>query len=171
VKVAYQGELKRRLSGTEFFEVVGRSDLAEQYTRRRHYAYGGVIGGTVATIAGGAMLLRGLLSYSRDLCIDNNPSVEAACEAREDQNEREYQDGQGFYKIGGGMLLAGGFVGMLVGAYYAYNPSPVESKELYDLAAKHNLDLRKKYGLPVSNVGVSPYVDQAGGGMVVSGRF
>lgn len=151
LRVAYRGEMGRRLHGREFFKLVGRADLAEAYSRRRTIGWAFVAGGIVAIASGISAL-----------------SASSSSPEGEDTNR----------ELGWG-LTGIGFVAAIVGTWIVQHPSPVSDAKIYNLAAKYNARLRSKYGLPVStsetparrDVLVTPYASDRGGGMVVSGRF
>lgn len=80
-------------------------------------------------------------------------------------------------RIAGAALLGVGLVGVGVGVWAALS-FPASDPELYELAAKYNAGVRKKYGLPTARAAttaptwtVSPYVVPDGSGVVVAGRF
>ncbi|GEM_PF-2388126 len=156
--VVYQGEMHRKLGDQELFALVNRPDLVEAYNTRRRYATIGIAGGTVVGVGGLIVAMVG------DGMVHPRCEFGVTCEAPQAGTGRALV-------IGGGVVAVAGAVGLLVGMHYARNLRPVEDREMYDLATRHNHALRKKYGLPVVNVGVSPYATDASGGMLVSGQF
>lgn len=116
-QVAYEGAPGRPLGGEELFEILGRDDLAEAFSRRRTYAYAGILGGTVGLLAGPLLLRHGRSEDSSALAIS------------------------------GGVITAGGIAAFAIGAFYAFRPYPVSTAELAVLVDEYNFDLRRRYGL------------------------
>ncbi len=165
--VAYQGEERRRLEGREIYEVLGREDLARRYTNR-------TIFGWVAGIGGVTAMTVGTLVY-----LEN--SLGSDCEFFDDACEKRWEDEHRGYAQAGIALAAAGVVGAVIGGYYLFNRHPLGESELYDIAAEYNANLRKRYGLPVSerrrapthapSLVLAPYALGDGGGLSVAGRF
>lgn len=168
VRYAYQGTMKRRLSVPEFFELVERPDLAATFKRRRLGGMIGMIGGSAAFLVGSYVGAKASEPYERALCFSGDFTMQQACERREDEKERAYDDDRHPKRIVGWTLAAGGAVVAIASIFFWYRANPLSEREVYDLAADHNAKLRKKHGLPVS---LAPYADERGGGMLVSGRF
>jgi hypothetical protein len=171
ITVAYQGDMKRRLKATEFYNLVGRADLAESYDRRVAIGWTGIIGGGVASLAGAYLYAEHAFGISD--CDFSSPNYDA-CEA-------DFEAQGAPYKTAGMVLMGGGLVAMFVGMYYWYNRNPVDESEVYSLAAEHNSKLRTKYGLPTASLrkprksdhsfAVTPALLGDGGGLSVMGRF
>lgn len=151
--VPYQGEMHRAIDGPEFYEIVGRPDLAESYRRNRRRARIYAFGGLGAALGGIVMFAIG--------------------------HANENGIGDQVLEYGGLALVVGGLGVSLYGFYLDVNPDPTSKQERYDLAAEYNAKLRKKYGLPVSSraprhhaeVAVAPYLVGDSAGLVLSGRF
>jgi hypothetical protein len=172
ITVAYQGDMHRKLHPQEFYQLVGRPDLADAYDRR-------VTVGWTGLLAGGAVSLVGMY-----LWVDNAFVYSDACDIGSgsyDQCQADYAKEREPYKWAGIGLTVGGTVGMLVGYYYLLHRNPVDESEVYSLAAQHNEQLRAKYGLPTTSLRkprkidhsfvIAPYAGGDGGGLAVAGRF
>ena len=169
--IAYQGDMRRRLGGRDFYEVVGRDDLAEAYDARRTRAYLLGIGGGVALLGGSYLFASNVMGDGGcDFFADNY-----------DQCKADWSAQRRPYAIAGGVIAIGGIVGMGVGAYFYYHRHPISDSEIYNLGAAHNAKLRARYGLataelrrprtPRRSMMVAPYVVGDGGGLWVAGRF
>jgi hypothetical protein len=89
-------------------------------------------------------------------------------------------DGSTALKVAGGALGIAGAIGIGIGVH-AMLTLPYTEGELYDMADKHNAELRKKYGLPTTSarelrttdrsVVIAPYASGNGCGLSVAGRF
>jgi hypothetical protein len=170
--VPVKGELKRPLEGRDFYLAVDRPDLAAQYSARSRRIWYGLLGGAAVGIGGLAVIGNASDLGGASECDYSAPSYNQ-CEADNDRRERP------FALLGGGMMLAGA-VGMIVGGYYVFNRHPVAVSEWYDLAAQHNANVRRKYGLTAERrarrqstgtIVVAPYALGDGGGLSVAGRF
>jgi len=169
--VAYQGDIKRKLAGRDFYETVGREDLAEAYDSRRTKAYLGLFGGAAVMVGGTALFATNAFGAGNcDFFSDTY-----------DQCKADYTAQHRPYAVAGAMLAIGGTIGMGIGAYLFYHRHPISNSEIYDLGAQYNAQLRQKYGLPVSQLRkprksersfvVSPSLLGDGGGLSVMGRF
>lgn len=168
-RVAFQGDVRRRLSAQEFYQTVGRADLAESYSRRYY-------GGWTALAVGGVVATVGTYVWSSGV-------LEDACDAPNAMYPECFDDPDppsAQTKETAGLILTGaGLIGMLVGSWYAWRPHPVSEAEMYDLAGQYNNELRRKHGLPVAGraphrrreVLVAPYASIGGGGLTLLGRF
>jgi len=147
----YQGELKTRLEPTEFFKLVGRSDLEQAYRRRRTMMLGLYWGGT-ALAAGSAML--GLASLD-----DGHGSIGRLQHA----------------------ALAGlcvGLTAVAAGRWLQRSPQPISENEAKAMADQYNTRLRRELGLPVAtrarpgrDVHVLPYVGARDAGVALATSF
>jgi hypothetical protein len=169
--VAYQGDMHRKLEPREFYELVGRADLADAYDRRTAIAWGGLIGGGVVAMTGGLLWAKNL-NPSNDC--DPLASDYMQCSDRADANAAPV-------RTAGMAMFAVGSVGALVGIYYIYHRHPVSDSERYELAASHNAELRAQYGLPTARLHrprttdrsfvIAPYASSDAGGFAIAGRF
>lgn len=140
--VALQGDLDERLSPDEFYQKVGRPDLAKAYDHRRDI----MIGGWVVAGVGAAVAAYALFSAPDD--------------GNDDWNEHVF--------IGAGLAAV---VGGGVGWWYRFHPQPISESEAKQLAEQHNQELRRRLGLPVVDLQVAPVATGTTGGLALSGKF
>jgi hypothetical protein len=142
---AYRGKFKEPLEGADFYEEVGRPDLADEYRTNSTLRWTGLIVGYTAAIGGTLLLFAGEDTvWCSDRYTDDIYGESAGykkCEAYndriEDENERLMFTGLGISV--GGLLVAG------IATFY--NPHPVDAPEARRLANTHNKNLRKDLGL------------------------
>lgn len=115
----FRGKDKTPISGVEFYETLGRMDLAAKY--RRHQALKLSLYGV-----GGAAFATGLVMWGMHL---------AGSPVSDDVNLRAIGFGAGVLGI-----LSVGFTGLV-------NPHPIEAHDARDLADAHNAQLRRELGL------------------------
>ncbi|QDG51738.1 hypothetical protein FIV42_13565 [Persicimonas caeni] len=149
----YRGKYKKPLAVDEFYEEIGRSDLADDYNKKRALKYG-LFGVGVAVAIGGAAY--GMTAKDPWLDIDYvdcdakydwyeqeaqynacQDRVEAAIE--KDQEIYDTRQRNGWILFGAGSLV---YLGSLL-----INPHPVELSEAKRLADKHNQRLKRRLGL------------------------
>lgn len=180
--VPIRGIQRERLSPLEFYEGVGRSDLAVEYQRgrRKQLMVGGLSFG--ALVASGVLLGVGMSKagdgYSIDLdCQRYAPTLSDpswvrydACRAEEErQQDRENGKATKWF-VGAGVA----FVGALAfGAIYRHmDPHPVSESERRVLAHDHNERLRRELRLPRRrSVSITPFMAADGGGLMAAGTF
>jgi hypothetical protein len=155
------------LRGDEYYQYVGREDLAKEYRRRKAARTGLIVTGTLASATGLIVMLALPLSgiaggeecYKRE-----DPMAIDACEASNDaRQKKKVRQGLG---IGGG-LLGGGLVMAIIGG--RINPHTSTAAEIQEMGDDYNRQLRNKLG--VSNLAVNGSAHRRGGGVVLSGRF
>lgn len=169
--VAVRGDSNQRLSPREFYQLMGRPELADKYQARRNLGTGLAVAGTVMIV--------GSLGYSiysaatQEDC--SSPDASADCFER---NGEQFSRGTTIGIVGGaaGILVAG------IGVYQMRRAHPVSENEAKQLADQYNEELRRDLGLPtlgralrprVRDVRFAPTIDPAtgGGGLALSGRF
>ena len=155
--ILYRGKYKQPIEWVDFYETVGRKDLADQYKNGVAVRTGLVIGGVVVGLAGTGLMFIPLRSTGED----------------------QFDDDMTWMYIGGGVMLAGSRVA-LFGAYY--DPQPVGASEARRLADEYNQRLMKDLGLSPGevaapapmrqpSVGVSPFIAPGGGGLMLGVEF
>lgn len=180
--VPIRGIQRERLSPTEFYDAVGRTDLAADYqsARRKKLVVGGVSLG--AFTAGLVMFGIGMSKVGDGYDVDlncsqfgptlDNPSWDAYDECRAEESRLMDQADAKATKwfIGGGVAIVGGLV---FGAIYRHlDPHPVSESERRLLAYDHNERLRRELRLPRKReVSLSPFISAEGGGLMAVGRF
>lgn len=171
---AKRGEQRESLDGADFYDAVGRPDLADSYRTRRNLYIGG-------GIAAGALLAYGIYEVVTSLSIrsdtfDNDDCQLggdfAACVERDRIADQKLEDEADVHLrralIGGGIGLG---VGLIAGAIYKRR-HPVSDDERRFLVIKYNRSLRARLGIPEPQIlDVGPYAGADGGGVVVTGRF
>ncbi len=148
-----QGKYKRKVEQGEFFDLVGRDDLAGAYrskTRLRNGLWLGALGFVVASVAVPATLI----AIDRD----------------------NLSTGVTLGLIGMPVGIGLGFAGILVS-----NRPVAPDHELREMADGYNQRLRNELGLepqaptpgtiPVREVRFAPYVTGSGAGLALGGRF
>ncbi|HWO19257.1 MAG TPA: hypothetical protein VNO30_10790 [Kofleriaceae bacterium] len=172
--VAYQGDIRRRLDGEEFYKVISRPDLAQQYQSRRA---GGVtamvVGGLVGTGGSIFMLSKGLPDLEFCFGMPNEAQCERDQEARERAAHRNL--------VIGTVAMGAGWLAFYIGLHYFRNPHPISEADAQTLGAQYNAELRGKHNLSTDaaprrrprlhNVAVAPYFADGGGGLALGGRF
>jgi hypothetical protein len=156
--ILYRGKYLEPIEWEDFYETVGRKDLADRYNSGVAVRTGLVIGGIVVGLAGAGLMFIPLRSAGDD---------------------QQFEEDMKWMYIGGGVLLAGAVVA-LVGAYY--DPQPVGASEARRLADEYNKRLMKDLGLTPGDVpapapaqqpavGLSPFVAPGGGGLMLGMQF
>lgn len=130
VEGPYEGSMQRRLSMPEFFEKVGRPDLAARYVTRASVR-------DALTVGGAAVVVLGLVTAGALLDARSGDCLTSSCSATHSDQVAAALAG------GGGALLGGGLIagGLLV------DPMPVGDQEARDLARDHNQKLKASLGL------------------------
>jgi hypothetical protein len=155
--ILYRGKYKQPIEWVDFYETVGRKDLADEYNSGVAIRTGLVIGGIVVGLAGAGLMFIPLRSTG----------------------EEQFDEDMKWMYIGGGIMLAGSLVA-LFGAYY--DPQPVGASEARRLADEYNRRLMKDLGLSPQDVtapapmrqpsiGVSGFIAPGGGGLMLGVEF
>lgn len=172
--VPIRGVQRDRLSPIEFYEGVGRSDLAAEYQsgRRKKLVVGGASAGSfgLSVLFAGVAVSKmfGALAYEN--CDIFSPEWEA-CTAAEDRRQAAREAEPRKWAIGAGVALVGAFA--LGAIYRRMDAHPVSESERRLLAHDHNQRLRRELRLPRKrrDVSVSPFVTGEGGGVMAVGSF
>ena len=156
--ILYRGKYLEPIEWVDFYETVGRKDLADQYKSGVAVRTGLLIGGIVVGLAGAGVMFIPLRSTGDD---------------------QQFEEDMKWMYIGGGVMLAGAVVA-LVGAYY--DPQPAGASEARRLADEYNQRLMKELGLTPGDVpapapakqpavGLSPFAIPGGGGLMLGMQF
>ena len=186
----YQGKHKRAIGGAEFYDVLGRPDLSRTYRNRVTARWSVLIGGTVASLAGVALVLSNLPSSSipedpfQD-CLFDPDRTRLECEAMRPSLQPEPQDDSSRATTIGIGLGVVGVVAMTASVFI--KPHPVSAHEARKLADEYNQGLKKDLGLEPDDDGdtsrapgpadpgiswqIAPVVHGHGGGLSVQARF
>ncbi|HUQ06542.1 MAG TPA: hypothetical protein VM261_28760 [Kofleriaceae bacterium] len=175
--VPIRGVQRERLSPVEFYDAVGRDDLASDYQsgRRKQLVVGGVslgafgLSATFGTIA----MVKWMSGPDFTECDIFSPTWEA-CNADVDRRARINDAQARNWAIGAGVALVGGVV--LGAIFRSIDPHPVSESERRMLAHDHNERLRRELRLPrrrpaTPTVSVTPFVDGDAAGLSAVGRF
>ncbi len=168
-----RGEVDHLIDHRDFYRLVDRPDLADDYDHRRHIAIGTAIGGGVGLAVALVWSAVAVQSWyaSRPMCQLGDPSFSACVEA--DANR------PGPALTGPLFLALGSLVPLGIGAYYGRNTDPVGEDEAKNMADGYNNRLRENLGLPVvdrqpmiRDLQLAPYATgSSGGGLALAGRF
>ena len=148
---AHKGSLRVPLSGTAFYNEIGRPDLAAKYRRRKIIKWTSF--GVVVVSAGALVGVYVAASKGLDAC----DLGDDAC----------YDDVEKRALVGTIAVSGVALIGTLVYYWYRLHPHPISEGEAKRLAGEHNEKLRESLRL-------APYVsydDGGGGGLSLSGRF
>jgi len=143
VTTPFQGKYRKPLEGVDFYKALGRQDLLALYQQRNGLRWTLLAGGVVGMMAG-TVVPASILFLS-----DWDGTTRALG-----------------YLISGGVFLTGllfYFIGTI------WSPDPVTPSEARQLADEHNVDLRKKLGLPLLQASLEIGGDQLG--LRLSGAF
>ena len=143
----YQGKYQRQLELPEFYRLVGRGDLAQDYESTQALRWTLLIGGGAAAVVGTWMAVSAESDKSR--CETDNiiNDTHATCDS-------SATTGLVIASVGGVAAL----IGLLV------HPTPMDPSTARQLAEKHNEKLKKDLHL-------SPYAARHGGGLLLGGAF
>jgi hypothetical protein len=135
-----EGKYRRPLAYGEFYERVGRGDLADRYRTRRNVKIGlGVVG--ALAMLGGFIAIGVQFKANSDAfdgCVDNHVFGNISA------GNCSLNGGNDGY-IAGGVLLGAGFIGILAAIITPVQPAqPYEARELAD---QYNQKLRNQLGL------------------------
>jgi hypothetical protein len=146
----YRGELRTRLEPVEFYKLIGRGDLVEEYRRRRQLMLGLTWGGTALAL-GSAVL--GVAS------LDDSGAIS---------------------RLGAAAVvgLGAGLSAIAIGRWLHHRPQPIDENEAKSLAEQYNARLRRRLGLSVAahahrrrDVVLAPYIGARDAGLVAAARF
>ncbi len=135
----YQGKYLRPLTTEEFYQAVGKPDLAESYVRNRRWKRGLAISGSILAAAGGITALTGGLKWGLDSDSDCSSALHPfarGCDTSDDETATWV--GVGTLALGTTLLIAAGVIP-------CPDLTPYQAREMAD---EHNEALRRKLGLP-----------------------
>jgi hypothetical protein len=158
----YEGRLRRPLKGPEFYDKIGRQDLAEAYQHRRNVKIGLGVTGALVAVSGLGVMIGGFVNQPCD------PLFKASCVTM--PNLGMVGAGAGIFL--GGMLLA--IIPQFVSSH------PISTMEMRGLADAYNHDLRKRLGLgdsasrpkpPRPSLSLAPVISPQFGGVTLRMSF
>lgn len=162
---AFRGRRAQELESPEFYQMVGRNDLATAYTRRRYLMFGAFITGGVAFGTAAALTIINESNY--EPCNVNEGPGGLACVNQQHRSLAPVL-----------IALGVGLVGVGVGTYLYRSPQPIDESDAKGLADAYNKLLRGKLGLDavadgprLRDVTVAPYAGGAASGVTVAARF
>jgi hypothetical protein len=164
----YRGATDQVLDVEDFYGLVGRPDLAEQFQQRRKLGIGVMVAGTA--IAAGGLIYMTSIKTTSDCDVTADQTVFEACLAAHD---RTFHDQLTTATI----VASAGLVTFLVGGYIWRTRQPLSENEIKNMAEQYNNGLRQNLGLPVverhwfHDVHVAPYMTHSEGGLALGGRF
>lgn len=131
----YQGTIHKPLGLGQFYEHIGRKDLADSVQTRGRVRGGLFIGGTVLMI-GSLYFLKGVFGSSCAGVV--GADAQKACVKDRDQTQSDGLKNTGIM-FGAGMVVM--FAGLFV------SPNPMSEEETYALGGAYNRAMREKLGL------------------------
>ena len=164
---AMRGERRENIDGPAFYELVGRSDLADAYRTRRKVR----IAGLVTAGVGAAVTIYGFARFvsaddRTDACRFEDPAYFDCLEAGRDADQVEARGNLRTMALGMGISVIGGLV------WHYVAKEPVDNDTRRGLADVYNRELRERLGIPeLARVEVNPYATATGGGVAISGQF
>ena len=165
---AFQGKYQRRLKDSEFYELVERPDLLEQYNAKQKLRAGlGFGGGIGVTVVGVALMTVGLVLNSQ------MPRQFGLCDTTFCGFDAVPGLGWGLASTGIVLTAAGSAMGY---AALFINPNPVQMHEKLELADQYNQRLRKRTleaepEVRKTSLNFSPTFTTNGAGLTVVGTF
>lgn len=171
----FEGDNRVTLSYTDFYTRVGRPDLAKGYRRRRGAKIAIAVVGALVAVTGIGLLAGTYASNSDDFqsCIDHSNPIQSPPDVCKDAGS----DNTGY--IAGGVGLAAGLVGVIVGLALPIQPTTPRAE--HELADRYNQKLRDELGLdqeqtPGSEelppgITLAPSAGPKGGGLNLTARF
>jgi hypothetical protein len=159
----YEGKYKKPIEGADFYRLVGRDDLAQEYTSRLERRNALMITGCAiaftAVVATSIMAVNSLSNASCDM--SGSSSAFAQCASAQSAAARSGVITAAVVGLGG-LLVGGGFY--LSGA--ATNPNPVDDSRMRELADQYNRQLRKQL-----EISVVPLATPDNAGVALNLRF
>jgi hypothetical protein len=150
----YEGKYKKPLAAPDFYRLVGRDDLAQEYLRRN--ARRNLLMGAGAVVALGSVAVSAAIAFGGQPgpCTPGDFAAFSACASRSSDQARSADMtaavvGAGGVVLGGVLLLAGA----------ATNPNPVDLVQMRAMADQYNQKLKQEGNLRVVPVATR---DQAG---------
>ena len=140
-----------RLSGSEFYDLVGRPDLASGFRARKGAKVATLAVGIAATV-GGAVTL-GVVGLSKALDSDYNRPTLGILEERDRA------------LIAGGVAAGAGVLLIITSAVIPAHT--IGGKQARELVDQYNQKLRKDYGLPEGQASIGGFVTKGGGGLTL----
>jgi hypothetical protein len=164
----FRGQRGEEVATPEFFEIVGRDDLAISY-RRRHAV---MVGSYVVAAAG--------FATAAILTIENQSPLTECQTVQGDEGEicleKKHRTVAPIV-----VALAAGLAGVAVGTYLYRHPQPIDEDDARALADAYNQRLRGALGLRTADrstlrprlrdVALVPYLGRSDAGLVLGGRF
>ncbi len=164
----FRGQRGEQVDTPEFFELVGRDDLATSY-RHRHLVMAGSFAVAVAGFATAAILT-----------IENQSPLTECQTVQGDQGqvclEKKHRTVAPIV-----VALAAGLAGVAVGTYLYRHPQPIDEDDARALADAYNQRLRGALGIRTAarstpgprlrDVALVPYAGRSDAGLALGGRF
>jgi len=174
----YVGKYHQLLDPDQFYEMVGRQDLADSYRFGEHLRTGLLVGSVVVWLGGGALGVAQMASGSNaSQCAGMMVGADACMQQADQDQSNHIRDGVllevGAAVVGSGLLVAG----------LVYDPNPAPASQMRQLADEYNTRLRARLGLPedddrmgtvmklLESMQLTPYANPTGGGLSVRGGF
>ena len=161
----FRGGRGEEVDAPEFFQMVGRDDLATSY-RRRHLVMIGSYGFAVAGFATAAILT-----------IENESPL-TECQAVQGDQGQVCLDRRHRTVAPVVVALVGGLAGIAVGTYLVRHPQPIDEDDARALADGYNLRLRGALRLRAAarpprlrDIALVPYAGRTDAGLALGGRF
>ena len=159
----FRGRRAQELASPEFYQMVGRDDLASSYTRRRYAMYGAFIAGGAAFVTAAALTVINESDYEPCNMIEGPGGLTCV-------NQHNHSLAPILVALGVGL------VGVGVGTYLYRSPQPIDENDAKALADAYNRQLRGKLGLVADrprlrDVTVTPYAGGAASGVTMAARF
>jgi xanthosine utilization system XapX-like protein len=161
----FRGGRSEELDAPEFFQMVGRDDLATSY-QRRHFV---MIGGYAFAVAG--------FATAAILTIENQSPL-TECQAVQGDQGQICLDRHHRTLAPTVVALVAGLAGIAVGTYVVRHPQPIDEDDARTLADGYNQRLRGALGLRAASspprlrdVALVPYAGRTDAGLALGGRF
>jgi hypothetical protein len=161
----FRGERGEEVETPEFFQMVGRDDLATSYRRR----YLVMLGSYAFAVAG--------FATAAILTIENESPL-TDCQAVQGDAGQVCLDRHHRTVAPVVVALAAGLAGVAVGTYLVRHPQPIDEDDARALADGYNQRLRGALGLRTAarpprlrDVALVPYAGRTDAGLALGGRF
>jgi hypothetical protein len=168
--LTFQGDLDQELEPEDFYRLVNRPDLGEEYHHRHTIMMGSAVVAGASFLTSVVFIVR-MATVSQQDCNINDPNF-AMCVNNNVRAQEQARD----TNVPPIFIFAGiGLVTGVVATYFRFNPHPISEGEAKSLADDYNQGLRKNLGLPTArrehHLHLAPFVTGRDGGLVLGGTF